>query len=130
MVLDILRTVRFRPYRRGMGPVFRLTTWDTNTRDSYGKYRLGYRLSIGREQNAAGNPPAWEVLFHGTDFGCSPLHAIDSDATVAGIMAFLTLRPGDTDAEYFADYSQVQLDYCSEYAEALDSEVRRRFGEN
>ena len=31
----------------------------------------------------------WAVLFEGEDFGCSPLHAIDSDEAAAGIMAFL-----------------------------------------
>ncbi len=130
MVKDTLRVIRFKPYRKGMGPVFRLKTWDTNTTGFGGKYVLGYRLSIGRQPNAANQPAAWNVLFEGEDFGCSPLYAIDSDETLAAIMAFLTLRPGDTDAEYFASYTPEQLDYCSEHAEALASEVERRFGQD
>lgn len=69
------------------------------------------------------------LLFEGEDFGCSPMHAIDSDECVAAIMSFLTLRPGDTDREYFEDYTEAQLDYCSQHAEALASEVLNRFGE-
>ncbi len=119
MVKDILRRITFRPYRRGMGPAFRLTTWDTGRTDG-GKYVVGYRLITSKGQ----------TLFRGEDFGCSPLYAIDSDETIAGIMAFLTLQPGDTDAEYFASYTPEQLDYCAEHAEALASEVESRFGQD
>jgi hypothetical protein len=164
---DVLRKVTFRPYRKGMGPVFRLVTWDTGRTGYGGKSMLGYRLTMrgpcgcaeagnkttcgtcGRSWCAHCYPgPAalcpfccngkarpWEesksaVLFEGEDFWCSPLHAIDSDAAVESIMAFLTCKPGDTDPEYFADYTPAQLDYCSQHAEALASEVEARFGSN
>jgi hypothetical protein len=58
------------------------------------------------------------------------MHADDSDATIASLMTFLTLRPGDTDAEYFESYTPAQLDYCSHHAEALNCEVMHRFGED
>lgn len=127
---DVLRICRFRPYLKGKGPVFRLTTWDTGRTDSMGKTRIGYRLSMGaaRDQNVVGNPAVWTVLFEGEDFSCSPLHAIDSDECIAGIMGFLTLRPGDTDAEYFADYTPAQIEYCEQWAESLACEVENRFG--
>lgn len=35
MVREILRRVRFSPYRKGMGPTFSLTTWNTG-RTGYG----------------------------------------------------------------------------------------------
>jgi hypothetical protein len=123
---EVVRVVRFRPYRRGMGPVFKLITWDTGRTGYGGKYLIGYRLSMGTP-NVVGNPPAWTVLFEGEDFGCSPMHAIDSDAACAAIMGFLTLRPGDTDSEYFADYTPEQLDYCAQHAEALACAVSDRF---
>lgn len=128
MTRDTLRVIRFRPYLKGKGPSFRLKTWDAD-RVEYCKQVVGYRLSMGvGNENAAGNPAAWAVLFEGEDFGCSPLHAIDSDAAVEGIMSFLTLQPGDTDPEYFAGYTPEQLDYCSRHAESLSCEVDRRFG--
>lgn len=120
---QILRRCVFRPYRKGMGPVFRLTLWDACRRRPDGKDALGYRLTMAE-------PGARSiVLFTGEDFGNSPLHAIDSDETVAALMSFLTLRPGDTDREYFRDYTPAQLNYCSEHAEALALEVLARFGE-
>ncbi len=162
---QILRRVRFTPYRKGKGPTFSLTVWDTYRTAFGGKSRLGYRLTM---RGVCGHPasaettcgrchrswcgdcypapsamcqycnggyatkwgkPITTVLFEGEDFGCSPMHGIDSDATVAAIMAFLTLRPGDTDPEYFADYTPEQLAYCSEHAETLSCEVDCRFGE-
>src|SRR5208283_5328520 len=101
MTIDILRRCVFRPYRKGMGPVFTLAAWDTNHTDSRGKSILGYRLKMD------GKP-----IFQGEDFHCSPMHCIDSDETVKAIMSFLTLRPGDTDSEYFDNYTPSQLDYC------------------
>jgi hypothetical protein len=125
----ILRVVRFKPYRAGMGPTFRLTTWDTR-RTGYGKSIIGYRLELRRNGLPDSEKPgrAYTTLFEGEDFGCSPMYGIDSDEAIDGIMTFLTLRPGDTDPEYFANYTPEQLDYCSKHAEVLASEVERRFG--
>lgn len=104
-----------------MGPKFRLTMWDTHTVGEYGKARLGYRLVMWREGGKR------TVLFDGEDYFCSPCAAIDSDAAVESLMSFLTLRPGDTDSEYFERYTDAQRDYCAAHAEALSMEVQARF---
>ena len=120
-MVDVLRRMRFAPYRAGCGPRFALTTWDTGrARDC--KWMIGYRLTMitGRRR---------EVLFEGEDFGCSPMNSIDSDAACAGIMSFLTLKPGDTDPEYFASYTPAQMEYCRQHAEALSGAVHWRFGD-
>lgn len=65
--------------------------------------RIGYEL----------RDPSGAVLFAGSDFGPSPMHADDADATLRGRLGFLTLRPGDTDAEYFAEYSPAQLAFAA-----------------
>lgn len=56
------------------------------------------------------------VIFRGTDFGCSPLHAVDSDECVSSLLGFLSLEPGDTDEEYFADYTPRQMDFAEAHA--------------
>src|SRR2546427_812398 len=82
----------FRPYRKGMGPTFSLTMWDTGRRNSLGKWLLGYSLTMHDKYTGPGCSPSFRtVLFEGQDYGCSPLHAIDSDASVEGLMSFLTL---------------------------------------
>ena len=115
-----LRTVRFTPYLKDRGPRFTLTMWDTNTRDRYGKARLAYRLNMHENDRT-------QELFDGNDFCCSPMDAIDSDACVEAIMGFLTLRPGDTDEDYFDDYTPAQREYCEQHAESLGCEVMTQF---
>jgi hypothetical protein len=118
---DVIRRIRLAPYRKGMGPRFALTVWDTG-RVIGGKCQLGYRLN-----QVNGNRRS--TLFEGGDFCCSPLHAIDSDESIGALLGFLTLRPGDTDSEYFTDYTPQQLEFCEQHAESLAWEVEVRFGE-
>ena len=117
-----IRRVRFTPYRRGRGPRFTLTLWEAPSNGSH-RAMMGYRLRMAEGGGAS------RTLFEGEDFGCSPLHASDSDAAVEAIMSFLTLRPGDTDSEYFEGYTGEQREYCTQHAEALACEVYCRFGE-
>jgi hypothetical protein len=119
---DHLRTVRFAPYLKGMGPTFTLTTWDTNRLDRRHSPYIRYQLTMSDKGKTS-------VLFKGDDFSCGPMHSIDSDECVRSLMGFLTLRPGDTDREYFRNYTPKQLDYTSKHAEALDLAVMDRFGE-
>ena len=89
---------------------FRLQTWDTFVQDDRGQTVIAYRLSHGGR-----------TIFEGDDYAGSPMHADDSDATLRGLIAFLTLQPGDIDAEYFADYTPEQLAFARTDAEALSS---------
>lgn len=119
--MELIRVCIFRPYRKGHGPSFTLQVYDTFRTDHYGKSVLGYQL---RQSDQNGR-----TLFTGEDFACSPMHAIDSDDCIASLMGFLTLRPGDTDQEYFDSYTAAQLEYTSNHAESLGCEVTARFGE-
>lgn len=120
---DLIRTVRLHPYRKGQGPTFTLRMWDTGftQRSGFAASIIAYKL-VQHENGQS------TVIFDAADFGSSPMHAIDSDNTVAGLLTFLTLRPGDTDADYFADYTDVQREYCEQHAETLAGEVLNRFG--
>jgi hypothetical protein len=123
-----IRRVFLRPYLPGHGPVFMLDVHDENIRRN-GRDRLSYRL-VMIEGGHGSVPRTRTVLFTGTDYGCSPLHSIDGDGSIAGLLGFLTLRPGDTDAEYFEAYTPEQLAYCDEHAETLAAESVARFGES
>lgn len=50
-----------------------------------------------------------KLLFEGTDFRPSPMFDEVSREAAVGLLAFLTLRPGDTDDEYFEKYSEEQM---------------------
>lgn len=107
---DCMRTCRFTPYRNGPTFVLRLFYLGTE--------RIGYSLS------SKGN-----IIFEGSDFRPSPLHSCDGDEAVKGLMAFLTLRKGDTDADYFDRYTAEQLEFSEQHAESLQCCVLSRFGE-
>lgn len=84
--------------------------------------KIGYKLFSGKT-----------LIFQGEDFGPSPMHAIDSDAAAYALLGFLTLKPCDTDREYFDDYTPAQMEWCqSDEAERIglavyDFEARRLF---
>ena len=120
--MEHVRTCIFKPYFDPAMPRFRLIVWDTGLTDRYGKHRLAYEFSMHQGRKT--------VLFKGHNLYASPLHAIDSDATMRSIMSFLTLRPGDTDKEFFADYTPEQLAFCARHAEQLSFEVWARFGDD
>lgn len=82
-----------------------LRTWDTGRSIGTGmmaRTRIGYEL----------RDPAGEVLFRGADFAPGAATADDSDEALRALCGFLFLRPGDTDREYFADYSPRQLAFA------------------
>jgi len=97
----------YDPYING-SPKFYLYLFDLFTKDSYGKWQLGYEFYQDEE-----------LIFSGDDFHVSPLVAIDSDECYQHLMTFLTLRPGDTDEEYFDDYTERQMEFAEEHAETL-----------
>jgi hypothetical protein len=87
---------------------FKLEMYDTGRRDSRGTTNIAFRLTDGGE-----------VIFQDEDFHPSPMHCDDSDETVAGLLAFLSLKEGDTDSEYFQKYTPRQLEWSGERAEEL-----------
>jgi hypothetical protein len=89
---------------------YRLLVWDTYKRMEPNHSRLGFAFYA---------PGASEPLFLAEDFGCSSCIAVDSDACLRSLMGFLTLKPGDTDAEYFENYTAAQLAFAQDAAEYL-----------
>jgi hypothetical protein len=88
------------------GNTYRLELFDIGHRmPSASQWALAYKFSLvkGKVQT---------VIFQGDDYGCSPCHGIDSDDSVRGLLNFLTLKPGDTDKEYFEKYTSAQLEWC------------------
>lgn len=82
---------------------YTLQIWDLNKQDEMGKHRLAYRFIS----------PQGKVLFCGDDYACAPMHAIDGDETLRSLLCFLTLRPGDTDRDYFDGYTKAQLQFAN-----------------
>jgi hypothetical protein len=75
--------------------------------------RLGHELVRYEFKN-----PSGVILFSGEDFGASPLHDAEGIESARALLTFLTLRKGDTDEEYFENYTPEQL----EFSESTDCE--------
>jgi hypothetical protein len=105
-----LRHVAMIPFIDGKRWTLRI--WETypERRARTGQRLLNYQFK---------DPEGW-ILFQGDDYGCAPMRSIDSDDMVRGLLGFLTLRPGDTDREYFASYTPEQMSFARSHAcEAL-----------
>src|SRR4051812_18312216 len=102
-----MNTTHFEHIRTWQEGPFRLELYDTYQTD-YGKSRLAYQFFHDGQ-----------LVFEGKDFCASPMHAIDGDETVAGLLTFLSLRPGDADPEYFDDYTPEQMNFAQQEGEQL-----------
>lgn len=110
MTWEHIRTWEGSPYLPGKGPAFRLELFDTGRTGGRRAMRnqLGYLFFVdGR------------LLFAGDDFGPSPMYCDDSDEALGALLSFLALKPGDTDREYFDDYTPAQLAFAEEHGESL-----------
>lgn len=85
----------------------RLILWETGRRDSMGKTVLAYRLIT----------PEGDTVFEGADYAVPGI--IDDDECLRGLLGFLTLKPGDTDSEYFDKYTPEQMAWVELNAENL-----------
>lgn len=54
-------------------------------------------------------------LQRGNDFRPSPLHNIDDNETLISLLSFLTVQPGDTDDNYFKDYTNAMMKFCKSF---------------
>lgn len=59
------------------------------------------------------------VIFEGDDFRTGCWAEVDYADAARSLMGFLTLREGDTDADYFDRYTPEQLAWRDEYAKGL-----------
>lgn len=62
-----------------------------------------------------------ELIFSGNDYKPSPLYDQDSLDSLISLLGFLTLKKGDTDSEYFKDYTKKQF----EWSESIENEDLR-----
>ena len=88
----------------------------------------GYTLTVEESNNIRNGKveveysltsPSGEVIFNGSDFYASPLHSATGKESAGSLLSFLTLRPGDTDSEYFDKYTPRQWEFVENEAEEL-----------
>ncbi len=88
---------------------YSLTLRNTYNYDSYGKAIIRYVFRA----------PDNEIIFMGSDFHASPMNKPEGKASAGELLGFLTLQKGDTDSEYFDNYTPRQLAFRDNEAESL-----------
>lgn len=93
-----------------------VTAFDDLGWDSEGRSRLTCEVRHGGE-----------VIFPRGQLHCA-LHGT-SDGTKARdlVLSLVGMRPGDTDEEYFSDYTDRQREWATEYGEEINLERERRY---
>ena len=99
--------------RSGSNPYGWTSGWD-----SAGRIKLTCEVKHGTK-----------VIFPAGQLYCALHGASDSIAAKELAMPLVAMRPGDTDADYFADYTPEQLEWVTEHGEALDTARETRYCE-
>jgi hypothetical protein len=111
--MEVIKTTRFKANNR---------TYTLELLDVGHNERIGYRLwsKVGKKK---------DIIFNKEKPVFKPGHgwAWDSDKTAHSVMTFITLRKGDTDEEYFENYTQRQIEFRDTEAEGLAVEVYGRW---
>jgi hypothetical protein len=98
---------------------FAVKLWETSPVLYAGKTRWHYQFIH------TPTPRKGEIVFEGDDFHSSPMHNNwDTDfkqqmEIITSLLGFLSLQEGDTDKEYFKDYTPRQIEWRDEFAEDL-----------
>lgn len=125
-----VRTLHIRPYRKGIGmPWFRVEIWDSNTTDQRGAPVVYWRLYECYDGRGIKPVLVFDGLAEPHKWRCSGWFSVDGDEAAECVLKFASLQPGDTDPEFFEDYSPTQIAFVEAYGEAIDSERECRFPE-
>jgi hypothetical protein len=86
---------------------FRLDCWWSGKTDGP-RAVVGYTLRANND-----------TIFADEDYKPAPGYSPDSDFAAADLLGFLSCKPGDTDAEFFANYTRDQLAFAEKHGEEL-----------
>lgn len=100
----------------GYGTTISIRAYDDLGWDSAGRVKLAVEVRHGST-----------VVFPKGQLTCAPHGTSDGIAAKELVMSLVAMRPGDTDADYFRDYTPEQLAWCQAHGEALSIEREARY---
>ena len=114
--------------RLGDGKTLAVTAWDDAPSNSPYHRRIDVRATVlwtedGKRCSAT--PFKRGDTWCGVSGGCT-----DSQEAKALVLGLLAMRPGDTDPDYFSDYTPDQLAFANDYSDDITCEQMRRYGED
>ncbi len=108
------------PYIKGKGPTMRVEIWDTHTRDNRGCTNLVARLY------AFEGGKRTHVL--DMRFAMGMGQSDDGDDAMRAAITAVAMKPGDTDAEFFAEYTPEALAFVTDHGESMAMVAYDRYG--
>lgn len=120
--MERIRYAVLAPYIKGNGPTMRVEIWDTYTRDDRGMSWLIARLY------AFEGGKRMHVLDQRFAMGMGQTD--DGDDAMRAAITAVAMKPGDTDAEFFADYTPEALAFVTEHGENMAMVAYDRYGED
>lgn len=114
--LNIAFTLRVKLYRDEASIVVRV--FDNLPQRQDGKFPLDCEVRQGGR-----------TIFPRGSFviGLPPIHGTDSADAKRAVLSWLSVKPGDTDREFFESYTDDQIDFVIRNGEALSLEAERRY---
>ena len=117
-----IRYAVLTPYIKGNGPTMRVEIWDTYSCDERGCTNLIARLY------AFEGGKRTHVL--DTRFAMGMGQTDDGNDAMRAAITAVAMKPGDTDEEFFADYTPEALAFVSEHGESMAMVAYDRYGED
>lgn len=68
-----------------------------------------------------------KLVFSAGRIGIPGHESIDGKSAMEGALSLFAMKPGDTDDEFFADYTEAQLDFVQSYGEEIGMIREQRF---
>lgn len=122
---ELVRTIRLRPYTKASGlPTFTLEIFDPERSDKRGAPIILWRL---KKHDYGKTSIVFDGLREPNKWRCSGWFSVDGDEAIECCLTFASLQPGDTDQEFFDDYSPEQLEFAHEHGETLSAVNESRF---
>ena len=113
---DYLFTLRVKPFR--VGETITIRAFDANRTDSTGHSRIDVEV---REGSTVVFPRG--ALYCGVPCGTT----VDGVEARELVLSLVAMKPGDTDEEYFADYTEEQRAFADTYGEILNLARHARY---
>lgn len=68
-----------------------------------------------------------DVVFERGELWCATPHSIDGASARALVLDTISMKPGDTDADFFLDYTEEQLSFVQSFADSIHMEKEDRY---
>lgn len=106
-----------------------VTAWDNGPSGPYGHQRIDVEAAVVWPDGKRRKPVRSVIFAKGDTYcGLASGHCTDGPEAKELVLSLIAMKPGDTDSDYFADYTPEQLEFVNSYGEELSMIAEERYG--